>query len=175
MQHDGYAGYAPKHLVQFAAGIATGEFAERALFRHFLCRLHEAAPGRARERAADADAPHPEFAGLLQRQARRADQEIDGLGMRLLHDRGDFLAALDSRRVDAVGARVRERLQAIQHDGEIGDADQKSLASRREQHAAVVGIDRLARGLDALDGEINLEQRPLLVAGGILDREPGHA
>jgi hypothetical protein len=50
-----------EHLVEFAAGIAVGEFGERPLLRHLLRSLHEAGPRHPRQRAADADAADAEI------------------------------------------------------------------------------------------------------------------
>ena len=76
-----------EHLVEFAAGKAVGEFVESPLLRHFARGLHEAGPGGARERAADADAADAEISGFLDRQSGGADQQIDRLWMHRLHHR----------------------------------------------------------------------------------------
>src|SRR5438445_781759 len=67
-------------------------------------RSHECAPGRARQRTADADAPNPERCDLRDGQlARMTDQQIDGLRRDPCHHGGDLLARTDARRVQAVG------------------------------------------------------------------------
>ena len=141
-----------------------------------LRRLHEAAPGGARQRTADADAAHAEIFGFLQRQAGRADQQVDRLWMHRLHDRGDVLPGLDARRIEAIGARLRIGVQAGRSPCSRSAAPtRKRFAAAGQQHAAVVGIDRLARRLDALDRQRALIQRLGRVAGGILDRQAGDA
>ena len=95
--------------------------------------------------------------------------------MHRLHDRRDLLPGLDARRIEAIGAGFRIGLQPVDHHGQIGLADQKAFAAAGQQHAAVVGIDRRPRRLDALDRESALVQRLGGIAGEILDRQPGNA
>src|SRR5580698_2682013 len=96
-----------EHLVQLATGIALGEFCEGALLGDLLRRAHEACPGRTCQRTADADPAHTEVSGLLNRQTRGSDQEVDGLWRNRFHYRRDLLFGLDARRIEAIGARVR--------------------------------------------------------------------
>ena len=102
-------------------------------------------------------------------------QQIDRFRMHRLHHRRDLLFGADARRIQAIGAGLRIGLQPIDHHGEIGLANQKPLAASGQQYAAVIGVDRGPRRLDALDRERAVVQRLGLVAGGILDRQPGHA
>ena len=95
--------------------------------------------------------------------------------MHRLHDRGDVFPGLDARRIEAIGAGLRIGVQAVDHQLEIWLPDQKGFAAAGQQHAAVVGVDRLARRLDALDRERTLVQRLGGIAGGILDRQAGDA
>src|SRR5438874_9803805 len=79
------------------------------------------------------------------------------------------------RSVEAICARLRIGIKAVDHHVQIGLPDQKALAAADQQHAAVVGIDRRARRLDALDRERALVKRICSVSGRILDRQPGNA
>ncbi len=58
-----------------------------------------------------------------------------------------------------VGSGFGIGLQPLDHQIEVLLAPQERLAAAGEQHAAVVGVDRLARRPDALDRELVLEQR----------------
>ena len=87
----------------------------------------------------------------------------------------DLLLRFDAGRIEAVRAGFRIGVEPVDHHVEIGLPDQKPLAAAGQQHAAVVGIDRRPRRLDALDRKRALVERVCLVAGGILDRQPGDA
>ena len=117
----------------------------------------------------------PRSAASCTERPERADQKIDRLWMHGLHDRGDLFLGLDARRIEAIGAGVRIGLQPVDHHVQIGLPPQEPLAAAGQQHAAVVGIDRRARRLDALDRKAALVKRLCRVAGGILDRQSGDA
>src|SRR3954466_1383721 len=158
-----------EHLVELAAGIAAAELGKRALLRHLLRGAHEAAPGGACQRTADADPADAEIGGFLQRQAGAANQQVERLRMNRLHHSGDVLARLQARRVEAVGAGVGIRGEPVNDELEVGHAPEIRLAAADQQRAAVA--DRLAGRPDALDRERAIVDRLVLVTGGILDRE----
>src|SRR5262245_29892092 len=154
--------------------MAVSEFAEGPLLRHLLRRLHKARPGHPRQRAADADAAHAKR-GDIRKRACGADQEIDGPWMHRFHDRRNFLRRRDARRIEAVGAGFGISGQPVDHEIHILYAAQERFAAAGEQDAGLVGVDRLARSLDALDRKRAIEQRLCIVACIILDRETGDA
>ena len=90
-------------------------------------------------------------------------------------DRRDLLFGFYAGRIEAIGAGFGVGLQTIDHHGKIGLPDQKTFAASGQQHVALVGIDRRARRLDALDREVALVKRLGGIAGGILDRQSGDA
>src|SRR5204862_998012 len=59
-------------LVELGVGRCAGQRVEAAVAQYLLRSLHERAPGRARQRAADADAPHAECSKLGRAKPSRA-------------------------------------------------------------------------------------------------------
>jgi hypothetical protein len=131
----------------------------------------EAAPRRARERAADADAPHAECRHVGDGGERGADQHVHGLGRHGADNGGDLLARADAGRVQAVGAGLGVGGEPAHGLRQVGPAGDEALRARDQRHAAA--RDRGHRRAHALDGEVEFEQRGGGVAGRVLDRETG--
>ncbi len=117
----------------------------------------------------------PRSEAVLQRWTRRADQEIDGLWMHRFHHGRNLFRRRDAGRIEAIGAGFGVSREPVDHELQILLAAQERLAAAGEHDAAIVGIDRLARRLDAIDGERAIEQRFCVVAGKILDRQTRNA
>src|SRR3954470_6369391 len=114
-----------------------GEALEAAGAGDLLGHAHEPAPRRARQRTADADAPHAELAEVAHRELARAPhQEVDRLRRHALDDGGDLLARLDAWRVQTVGAGIREGFEAADGLGHVRPVADEALAAPREQHVA---------------------------------------
>src|SRR5215510_9926699 len=130
-------------------------------------------PGDARERAAEADAAHPERGEIVHRELGCArHQEIHRLRRHRLDHRRDLLARPDTGGVEAVGARRRERLDATDGLVEIGPAADEALAAGGKHHIAAGRIDRGARGAHARQRQLEIIERDRGVRGRVLDREP---
>ena len=122
-----------KERIQIIAGCRIGKAIEPALLRDQLGSTHEAAPGRASKRSANADPPYAQCRDLLHREsAGHAHQHID----RLRRDGGDHgrdvIARADARRVQAIGPGVRVGLEAGDRFAEvrITEAMRNSLRGR---------------------------------------------
>src|SRR5580698_4577076 len=96
-----------EHLVELGPGITLRKFGESALFGDLLGRAHEAGPGGARERSADADPAHTEIGCFLHGKSGRADQKVDRFWRDRLHDRRDLLFGFDAGRIETVRAGFR--------------------------------------------------------------------
>ena len=139
-------------------------------------RLDEGVHRHARQRAADADAPHAHAGKIVHREAERAMvEEVDRLAADRLHGRLDLLAGLDARRIEAVRARVRKRLQPADGLVEVRPAADEAFGARGEHHVAAGLVDRRARGLHPRQRLVEIVQRKVAVLRRILDRQSGDA
>ena len=102
-------------------------------------------------------------------------EEVDRLGRDRLDGRLDLIARPDAGRVETVGAGVREGLEPSDGLVEIGPPVQEAFGARREHHVAAGLVDRRARGLHARKREVEVVERIGVVAGEILNRQPGDA
>src|SRR5438552_18835594 len=110
-----------ENLLELATGIAVAEFGERALVLDLLRSAHKAAPGRPRQRTADADPPNAEIGKNGYAQfARTADQDVDRLRRHRLHDCGDLFPRADAGRVQTVGPGLGECDETLGGGAEIG-------------------------------------------------------
>ena len=129
----------------------------------------------ARQRTADADAADAEIGGFCSDGPAAPTRRLTGLGCTAFTTAEISSLRRDAGRIEAVGAGLGIGGEPVDHELQILLPAQKRLAAAGEQDAAVVGIDRLARRLDAIDRERAIEQRLGGVAGKILDREAGNA
>ena len=145
--------------VDFSEWRGLRESGEGTVPGNFPCSLQEAGPGCARERAADADAPHTGVGELLHRGEVTADQHVDGLRCHRAHDGRDVRGAPDAGGKEAVRAGPGVGGEPAYRLGEIGPADDEALAPRREQYAGAAAVDRAPCRLDALERKPRIEQR----------------
>src|SRR5688572_15442514 len=148
---------------------------ERAVLRDLARRLHEALPRRARERAAHTDAPHAERGQLRNRGVVRADQHVHGPRRELAHDRHDLFPRADARRIKTVRPCFRIRNETAYRLREIRPAHQKPFTAAGENDAAAAFVDGAARSANALDGELEIEQRLVRITARVLYRKTGYA
>ena len=97
--------------MRFSSALAgVGEALEAAGVRDQLGRAHDPAPRRARQRAADADAPHAELGeSLTVRSLGPPISTLTGFGATALTTARDLLARRDARRIEAIGAGCGDR------------------------------------------------------------------
>ena len=86
---------------------------------------------------------------------------LTGFGRHRLHDGGDVGRGAQARRVEAVGAGVGVRGQPANRLGQIGPTDDESFGSAGQHDVPAAVVDRSARRLDPLDGQREVEERPL--------------
>src|SRR5262249_40095591 len=124
----------------------------------------------------DADAPHTKRRDVAYGEVRRpAHEQVDRLGRDRLDHGRYLLARPDAGRVEAVRARVRVGDEAGDRVVEIGTALQEAFSPAGEPHVGAGAVDRRARRAHTRDRVVELIERLLVVAGRILDREPGNA
>src|SRR5258706_12145287 len=154
---------------------SVAEAVEAAFLGNELRRPHEATPRGPRERSTDADPAHAERRNIAQRHvAGPSKQQIHRFGRDSGDDRGDILGRANARRVQAIGARVRIRLQSRNRLREIGTADEKALGASYQQRVAASLVDGPARRADPFDRHADVVERIAGNTGRILDRHPGH-
>ena len=138
--------------------------------------LDEGMHRHARQRAADADAPHAHAGEIAHREAERAVvEEVDRLAADRLHGGLDMLAGLDAGRIEAIGAGIGESLQPADGLVDVGPAANEALGARGEHHVAAGLVDRRAGGLDARQRQVEIVERRRGLLRRVLDRQPGHA
>src|SRR6185437_11477968 len=165
-----------EELVQFLPARRLRESVEAPVACDRPGRAHETRPGAARERAADAHAPHAHRLHVLQCEfAGRADEQVHRLGRHGGDDCGDLLARADARRVQAIGTGFRISVETPDRVVEVGTADEEVLGAAHEHRAGAALVDRGTRGAHALHRVVDVAQRLALVVGGVLDRERSHA
>ena len=89
----------------------------------------------------------------------RRHEEVHRFGGDRLHGGHDLLAGFDSRRVEAVGAGVRECLEPADGLVEVGPAADKALGARGEDHITARFVDCGAGSADAREREIEVIER----------------
>ena len=138
---------------------------------------HERAPGDARERAADADAPHAERGEVRRREPRRRRHEhVDGLRRHRLDHGGDILARPDAGRVEAVGAGVGVGAQPVDRDADVGARRRGSTSARPvSTTSAPVSSIAFRAAAYARGRGVDVVERVRVVPRSILDRQPGDA
>src|SRR5688572_15052443 len=149
---------------------------ECALVLHLARAIEERGQRQPRQRAADADALDAGVRELRDRQrgVGGAHDDVHGAahGGR---DGADHRQVLDARRVEHVRAGLLERLQPLDGVVEIEPPVQQVLRSRGQHEAEWQGARHLDGGVDTLDGQVEVVDRPARVTGGVLDRAPDDA
>ena len=87
----------------------------------------------------------------------------------------DLLFGANARRIKAIGPRLGVGYEPGDDILQVARTDEETLAASDQHHIAAAGIDRGARRADAFGREFDVVKRLRLVAGGILDRQAGHA
>ena len=131
---------------------------EGALPGDFPGSLQEPGPGRARERAADADASHPGIGELLHRGEVTPTRTLTGFGATAVDDGRDLGGVPDAGGKEAVGAGLGVGGEPAYGLGEIGPPDDEALGTRGEQDAGAALVDRASCRLDPLEREREIEQ-----------------
>src|ERR1043165_6439970 len=123
-------------LIELRTRNRAGERGERALLSDLMRSVEKSGPGRAGERAADADPAHAELAQLCDGREVGAERNIDGLRRDGVDDRLDLAEVAHAGGVEAVGARDGERGEAPDRLRDIGSADEVRLAAGHQHDAA---------------------------------------
>ncbi len=135
-------------------------------------RVEETRPGRARERTAEADAPHAKGSEIRYGEfARPADQHVHGFRRNGIDHGRDLLARADPGRIQAVGADVRVGAEPSDRLLEIGPAANESFRTPDQQDVGAGAIDRLTRCTQPLDGDVQSIERLGSHTARILDRQ----
>ena len=120
-------------------GCGAREAADRDGLGHPPRGSHEPAPRRAGQGAATTPGRPPQCRGVRHAQAGgtrqagwSADQDVHGFGGHGLHDRPDVPGLPHARRVQAIGPRVRIRLQPLQDAIEGLPAQQQPLRAAHQ-------------------------------------------
>src|SRR5215831_277157 len=162
-----------KEAVELGVRDGAGQAVKLAGRGDVARRADHRGPGDARERAAQADAAHPEAGEIVHRELGCArHQEIHRFRRHRLDHRRDLLARPDAGRVEAVGAGRREGLEATHRLIEIGLSADEALAARRKHHIAAGLIDCGTRRAHARQRKLEIVERDAGVGGRILDRQP---
>ena len=151
----------PEPLLHAARRAEPGEV---AVVDDPLGRLDRAVDGGPGEAAADADPLRAGPGELAECQAQPAEGEhVDGLGDRF-GDGLDLLGGDQRGRIEDVGARPLERLQARDRVVEVGIASQVVLGAGRESEGEAEPARRLGRGGDPLGGRLEPIERAAVAA-----------
>src|ERR1043165_6206393 len=135
-------------LIELRTRNRAGERGERALLSDLMRGVEKSGPGRAGERAADADPAHAELAQLRDGREVGADAGVHRLWRDGVDDRLDLAEVAHAGGVEAVGAGGRERGEAPDRLRDVGPADEVRLAARHQHDAAAARVDGGARGAD---------------------------
>src|SRR5882724_9242357 len=139
-------------FVEFLARRRIGETVELALLDDQLGGPHEAAPGGTGERAADADPAHAERRNLVQGEISRPTHEEVHRLRRHAGDHGaDVLGCADTRRIEAVGARVRIGFEPVDGVLDIGPPVQETFGAADQQSVAAGLVDGFAGRTNPVD------------------------
>src|ERR1700679_4243838 len=119
--------------IEFLAGRRIGEAVELALFGDQLGSPHEAAPGRARKRSADADPPHAESRELRHGEiCRPSHEEIHWFRRYAGSHVADVLGCADTGCIQAVGTRVRIGFEPMYRLPDVGMSVEKAFGSSNQ-------------------------------------------
>lgn len=153
-----------------------GKTVEACLLREQPRRVHEPAPRRAGECAADADSPHTQVGECSKAEARgRTHQHVNGFGCNGGDHRANLCGTGETRRIETIRAGLGIGLQAGEGFAQIGTSHEKAFGTRHQERIAAGSVDGATRSGQALDCGVDLEKRRSLEAGGILDGQSGDA
>src|ERR1043166_3891739 len=109
---------------------------ESSGFDQLFRRADESAPGGTGERAADADAPHAEFSGVVHGKTDRAtDEKVDRFRCHRFDNHLDVVAFFDAGRIEAIGARLRVSDEPLNYLVDVFAAEAKPFG-RSEEHTS---------------------------------------
>src|SRR5262249_11168036 len=101
--------------------------------------------------------------------------EIDRLRRDGLDGCRDLFAGLDAWRIKTISPGIGECLQSADGLVEIGSVPDETFGARGEDNTTARLVDRIARCANALDRQIEVIERLVVVAGSILDRQARNA
>src|ERR1043166_5494374 len=111
---------------------------ESSGFDQLFRRANESAPGGTGERAADADAPHAEFSGVVHGKTERAtDEKVDRFRCHRFDNRVDVVAFFDAGRIEAIGARLRVSDEPLNYLVDVFAAEAKSFGTCDKQNSTI--------------------------------------
>ena len=124
---------------------------------------------------ANADSAHPEIRQFRHGREVTPDEHVERFGSYGCDHHGDLVTGPNSRGVETVRTRLRVGREAPDRLPQVRPSDDEPLRAPDQHDPGARCIDRRARGTDPLRRQLEIDQGPAHVSGGILDRQPRNA